>query len=100
MVKNRLNQNPMPSRDGQPIKLTDAEGQSVQAFEQALTQAKCQIADAYLQLQRSHAVREQLEARFIGGVRQIAINHGIAVDDPSAGMWNLNIQTMSFDKVG
>lgn len=100
MGKNRFrNQNQPQRSNGQVITLTTDEMTGIRNLEQALVNAKCQVSDLYLQLQQAAGVAADVERRFLGAVRQVATDHGIAVDDPLAPKWHLNTRTGTFEKV-
>ena len=96
MNKNRFRNQP---RNGQVVRLNDEEQGTVRNLEQALVDAKCRVADIHIHLQNAIQLANQLQVTFNGRVRELAIAHGIAVDDPAAGRWDFATKTMSFAKV-
>jgi hypothetical protein len=96
MAKNRFRDQ---ARNGQSIRLTEEEQGPVRNLEQALIDAKCRAADAYSRFANEISVCNQLQSTFNGRIRELAITHGIAVDDPAAGKWNFTTKTMAFEKV-
>ena len=95
MNKSRLRNQ---TRNGQVIRLNEEEQETVRNLEQALVDAKCRVADIHIHLQNAITTANQLQVTFNGRIRELAIAHGIAVDDPAAGRWDFATKTMSFSK--
>jgi len=88
------------------ITLVDEERALIRALEANLGQAKTELAHATMQLltlqdQQRGLGRKVAEAAtsLQDRVRGAALAHGIAVDDPSKGRWDLNTSTGIFTKI-
>jgi ornithine carbamoyltransferase len=89
------------------INLTEGEIAQIRTVEESIRQAKMVLADLTVQRlaveQRLfHQVQaaQQAQQALVDRARQVAIDHGIPTDDPSAGRWNLDTTKMVITRLG
>jgi hypothetical protein len=90
--KNRLN-------NGEVITLKSSEMTDLEDLDIKIAQKKCLLADLYIKLQRATVEVENLNKEFLDEAKKIALAHGIDVNDPATGQWDLNIKQKTLSKI-
>lgn len=81
------------------IDLNEREQDEIRGIDRAISILKTELADYYLLICQTQPKIFEMQAILSKRVHEIALMHGVDLNQQSSGKWDLNVQTMVFNRI-
>jgi hypothetical protein len=108
--KKRIDMTPLVpklSSNGEAIVLTEEDLNAIMDMQAKIVNLKVSLAEAYVQskkhedtLKTAIETLEGLNTQYLEEAKKIARGHGVDIDAPNQGQWNLDLAAKTLSKVG
>jgi len=107
--KKRIDMSPLklPNLNGEMIHLSNEDMAHIRELQVNISNLKIALADAYIKSKKhdetlTEAVIgvEKLTNEYMEEAKKIARDHGVDIDAPDQGQWNLDLNAQTLSKVG